>query len=145
MKPAPGQLEVVAGHEQGAGDDERRQQRRHLDRAEHADRDRAHESAGRECDQRPAAQAGPERPAVELVERVCADPDGEKERAERGRQTVGVHDRRGRRAQGDVAQVPGRVRRVEQRDEVPPAPGTQRIEGGARGEHCENVRSARAE
>ena len=58
---------------------------------------------------------------LQLVERVGGDTDRQRKRAERGDQAAGVNLRRGRGAKGDVAQMPGRVGRVQQRDEVAPA------------------------
>jgi hypothetical protein len=51
------------------------------------------------------------------------DADAEEERGKRCQQPVGVELGRRRRAEGDVAQMPGGVRRMEQRDEVAPAAG----------------------
>ena len=73
----------------------------------------------------------PQRPPVELVERVRADPDGEEERGERRQEAVPGERGSERGADRDVAQVPGRVRRVEERDVVAPAAGRERVERGA--------------
>ena len=66
---------------------------------------------------------------MKLVERVGSDPDRQEERGEGGAETVGVEDGRGGGAQGDVAEVPGGVGRVQQRDEVAPPARRQGIEG----------------
>ena len=70
--------------------------------------------------------------AVQLVERVRADPDGEKERRERSEQPGGVPLGRKRGADRDVAQVPERVRGVEEGRVVAPAAGGKRVERGPR-------------
>ena len=80
-----------------------------------------------------ARDRGAQRSAVELVERVGADPDGEEE---------GEHvcSRGGRRRPGptrhdpidDVREVPQRVRRVQQRPPVAQLPVARRNVGGRR-------------
>ena len=65
---------------------------------------------------------------VQLVERVRADADREEERGERGAEPRPGERRRERGADRDIAQVPERVRRVEERDVVAPAARRKRVE-----------------
>ena len=56
----------------------------------------------RERDERAAGDARPQRPAVQLVERVRGDAERERERGHRPEHPVGVEDRRDRGAERDV-------------------------------------------
>jgi hypothetical protein len=49
---------------------------------------------------------------MQLVEGVGADPHGQEERGQSRGQAISVDDRRGGRAQRDVAEMPRRVGRV---------------------------------
>ena len=55
-----------------------------------ADRKRPAEAGGRQRDQRPPREPRAERPALQLVEGVGADPDREEERGHRGQEAAGV-------------------------------------------------------
>ncbi|HEY2318730.1 MAG TPA: hypothetical protein VGH67_10545 [Solirubrobacteraceae bacterium] len=66
---------------------------------------------------------------MQLVEGMGADPDGQEEGGERRAETVGMDDRRRRRAQCDVAEMPGGIGRVQERDQVTPAARCQGVEG----------------
>ena len=72
-------------------------------------------------DQRAPREPGAERPAVQLVHRVGADPDGEEEGGDRRHQPAGVDMGRHRRPDRHVADVPERVGRVQNGDQVAPA------------------------
>ena len=72
-----------------------------------------------------------ERPVVELVERVRRDPHGQAERGEAPQQAIDVQLRSDRRAEREVAQMPGRVGRVQERQHVPQATAAERVEGRA--------------
>ena len=76
---------------------------------------------------------GLQRAAVQLVERMRGQADGEEERDQRGQQ-AGKADLRGERGADDhVGQVPGRVRRMQQRPPVPPSARARRVVGGPGG------------
>ena len=134
QRPAE-QLEVV-GHHQGDADEHERQQ---------GDADRAHapepdgrgggerDGAGR--GERGSGEAGTERPAVELVEAVRGDADGQEEGHQRPGQAGAVDLLREPRAERDVGEMPGRVGRVQQRDDVSHAAGPQGVERDALARH----------
>ena len=92
-------------------------------------------------DQRPGRRAGSERPPVELVQSVGGHADREEEGGKRGEQAIEVDRRRRRRAERDVATgaraVYGGCRRV---DEVAPAAGRERVEGGAHAQRSASQR-----
>ncbi len=68
---------------------------------------------------------------MKLVERVGAQTDRQEEGRERRHEPVEVHRRRRGGSERHVAQVPQGVGRVEDRDQVAPPAGAQRVEGGA--------------
>ncbi len=129
------QLQVVGEDRKPAADHEGNQRRGDRDDPGDPDRQRPGEADGSQGDQRPVGEPGSERTPGELVERMSAHSDREKERRKRGDEAVGVDLRRGRRPEGDVAQMPDGVRGVEERREVPPAAGRERVEGGAISRH----------
>ena len=128
-KRPPSELEVVGGHEESTGQDERYEQRRDDDRPGDADRDRA--DAGR----RRRARSACVRVSFVLSGRPCSSssawalmPTARKNAARAAARRFGVNVGRGRRPERHVAQMPGGVRRVKQRDQVAPAARTQRVE-----------------
>ena len=70
---------------------------------------------------------GRERPAAELVQRVRTDAEREREGGERRAEPARKPDRRDRRADDDVAQMPERVGDMEQRHVVAPAARAQGV------------------
>ena len=74
-----------------------------------------------------------ERPAVELVEAMRGDADGERERDQRPGQARAVDVRREAGAECHVREVPRRVREVQDRDAVAQAAGPERVERDALG------------
>ena len=131
VEAAAEELEVVGGGDEAAEEDQRQQGGGDEEDPGDADRQRPAEAADGESDQAAVGEPGPQRPAVELVERVGADADREEEGGDRRRQPAGVDLRRRRGPDRDVADVPERVGRVQDRDQVPPAAGAQGVEGGA--------------
>src|SRR5205823_1938634 len=113
VEAAAEELEVVRDDEEASARDENEQPEVACDRDADADRDRTADRGHRERDERPVADARPERPALELVERMRADPEREEERGEREAEDREVEMRREAGADGDVRQVPERARRVE--------------------------------
>ena len=99
-------------------------------RAGDAERDRADEPDGGQRPQRAARDGGAQRPAVQLVEAVRGDADREGEGRQRRRPAGRRRGRARRRADRDVGEVPGRVRRVQERHVVAPAAGRERVERG---------------
>ena len=73
---------------------------------------------------------GAQRAAVQLVECMGRDADGEEEREQRRDEAPAVGVRRERRADDDVREVPRRVRRVKQRPPVAPAARARGVERG---------------
>src|SRR5207245_3146685 len=69
-----------------------------------------------------------QRPAAQLVEDMRADADGEKEGGEGQPQPPRAPLGRERGSDYHIAQVPERVRRVEERDVVAPAAARERVE-----------------
>ena len=128
MEAPPEQLEVVCHDDERPGGDQRRELHRDHDQAGQSDRDRAHEPNGGQRDERAVGEPCCQWSAVQLVQRVRAHPNPEEKRSERRRETVPVQHGSGGRTQGDIAQVPGRVRRVQERDDVAPATRSQRVE-----------------
>ena len=100
------------------------------DRPGEADRDSTRNRCDRESHEHRARDPRLQRPPVELVQRVRADPHGQEESGDRGEEAVPCEGGGQRCADGDVAQMPGRVGQVEQRDVVPPAPGGESVERG---------------
>lgn len=131
MKSPSEQLEVVGDDDECARGDEGDQARRDEEDAGDSDCDGAGQAGGRGPDERSARELRPEWAAVQLVERVRADADTEEESAECRKEAVEVDGGRRGRTERDVAEMPRRVGRVEQRDGVPPPAGAKRIEGGA--------------
>ena len=94
-----------------------------------ADRAGAPDGDPGERDEHPVGDLRAQRPPVQLVEGVRADPDGEGERGDGGAEPVPGDDRRQAAADDDVGQMPGRVGRMQQRHVVPPAAALQRVPG----------------
>ena len=136
MEPAAEQLEVVGGHERGADRDEREDPERLRDRDRDPDRRARRDRDDRQRDEHPGRDARPQRPSVELVERVRADAHREREREHGEPERPPGDDGREAAADDDVREVPGRVRRVQQRDVVAPAAAPERVERGAPGGSC---------
>jgi hypothetical protein len=131
MEQPPEELPVVRHHEHGPEHHERDQGPPDAGQPDYAEGDRARQARHRHRHQYRGGYAGPERAAVELIERMGGEPHGEEERQERGEQP-GQLDAGGQRgADHHVGQVPGRVRRVEQGPPVPPPAGAGGVEGGA--------------
>ena len=80
-----------------------------------------------ESDEDGARDARPQRPPAQLVECVRADADGEPECEHRGPEPSPRDDGSEASADDDVGEVPGGVRRVEQRDVVAPAAALERV------------------
>ncbi len=135
VEAAAEELEVVGEHGQrrrrrrtGAASTRRRTGRRSRCRPRRRARPRPATASAR------SESPGPERVAVELVERVRRDPDRQEERTERRPQARRVELGRRRGAERHVAQMPGRVRGMKDRDDVAPSARGQGVERGrARG------------
>ena len=136
MEPATCELQVVGGDDQRAGEDQWHQQRRDDDGAENADDDGAREAGDGERDQHRSAERGAQGAAVQLVERVGADPDGQEERGEREREPRVAEVRREPGPDRDVREVPECVGRMQERDVVAPAAALERVEGRPRDGHA---------
>jgi hypothetical protein len=134
VEPPAHQLQVVGQDQQRPGDDQRREAGGNDEQAGDADRQGAAEPGQRQRPQGAVIQAGAKWMPVQLVQRVGRDPDGQEEGAERRPQAHRMKLGRGRGAQRHVAQVPGRVRRVEERDEVAPSSAAKRVERGPIGD-----------
>ena len=124
-------FQVVGQHEQRADSDERQQ----VDAADKPPVDgRASDRCAADTRKGPGRDAGAQRTSVQLVEGMGADADAEEEPEQAPPEPVEA-DRVGKcGADGDVGQVPGGVRRVQQGDPVAPtavpAPGA--VERGCR-------------
>ena len=90
------QLQVVRRHRQRADRDEHQQPRPELADAGDAEGDGAREAGDGQAAQRAARDGGAQRPAVQLVQAVRRDADGQAERRHRRDQPAGVE----RRARG---------------------------------------------
>src|SRR5207248_8387554 len=130
VKAAAEELEVLSARDEGAEGNERQQPEVEGDGDRNPDRGGACERAGGEDDEDRRRDPRPERTAVQLVESVRADAEAEEEGRHRQREPCSLDVRGEGRADDDVAQVPGRVRQVEQRHVVAPAAGSERVEGG---------------
>ena len=132
MQASAEELQVVGADDERPGCDEREQPEivgeGAADPDTHGDGDRA---AGQEHEH-PVGNLRRQRPTVELVERMRPDADGEEEPGERGDQPAWPPVRSECRSDHDVAEVPERVRRVQDRRVVTPATGRKRVERGAR-------------
>ena len=126
MNPAAEQLEVVAQHEQWTDHDEHEQSGSDRGHADEAERARDQQTTGSEPDEPSGRNRGAQRPAVQLVECVGRDADGEEEREQRPDEAYAVGVRCKRRADDDVREVPRRIRRVKQRPPIAPAPRAPR-------------------
>ena len=82
------------------------------------DRTGAGETDDAQRDQRPVGQPRAQRPTVQLVERVRRDADREEERTERRAEPIQVKRRRGGRTERHVGEMPRRVWRMQQRQQV---------------------------
>ena len=94
------------------------------------ERARHQQATGGQRDEPRVRDGGVQRMAVQLVERVGRDADGEEEGEQSpsgGRVSI---VRREARADDHVREVPGCIRRVKQGPPVAPAARTRRIEGG---------------
>ena len=123
------QLGVVRDDQDRARHHERDQGPAHPVHPDHAQGQRAGQAHDDHRDQGRRRDPGSQRSAAQLVESVRGQPDGQEERQHGGDQTAGLHPRRERGADHRVGQVPGRVRRVQQRPPVPPAPRSRRVIG----------------
>ena len=133
VQRAAEELEVVGEHERDADEHERHQVDADRAHAPEADRRCAGERDGRGDDERASGEAGGERPAVELVQAMRRDADGERERDQRPGQARAVDVRREAGAERHVREVPRRVREVQERDAVAQAAGPERVERDALG------------
>src|SRR5204863_515006 len=115
-----------------AHNDERSEPPRPRDAGVDADRRGESDRARGEGPERPARDPRPQRPPPQLVERVRAHAQRERERAERRYEAWPRKRRREPRPYRDVRQVPERVRRMQERHVVPPASGRERVEGWPR-------------
>ena len=131
MERAAEQLEVVRDDDERPDGDERRQPGRVGDRAVDPERDGASDRDHAQPDQGTVGDPGLQRVAFQLVEGMRSDADGEEEGRERDQKPVGLEMRRQGGANRDVREVPERVRRVEQRQVVPPTARLQCVEGRA--------------
>ncbi len=127
VEPALEQLEVVGGDEEGADRDERRDRPRDRHHAEHPERDRTGQRQRGDRDQRAIGEMSPERSAVQLVERVGAETDTEEERAQGCGKPAAVQGGRRGRAERHVAQMPARVRQVQELDTRSRQPPGRRV------------------
>src|SRR5262249_2812600 len=124
------ELEVVGRDEHRADDDEREQPPAPRARCADADRTRAGERYDGDHDEDGRRDPRAQRAALELVQRVSGYAEREEEREERPGQPVQVEVGCECRADGDIGEVPERVRRVQQRHVVPPAAALERVERG---------------
>ena len=129
VKPAAEELEVVGHHDERPHGDERHEAHRHRRRADDPDRHRPCQRHSGQADEHAVGQLRAQWSAVELVQRVRAHSHPEEERREGRRQSIAVELWRRDRPEGDVAQMPGRVRRVQQRDDVRDLAAPDRVEG----------------
>ena len=130
MHPPAEQLEVVAEDEERADRDEDEQPGPDGGDPDDAESAREDETPGSGADEPGGRNRGAQRAAVELVEGMGGDADGEEEREHRRDEASGVGVWRERRADDDVRQVPRRVRRVQQGPPVAPAAGARGVERG---------------
>src|SRR5206468_2920875 len=126
------ELEVVGDHEEGAGGDVDEQPEVEADGDRDADPACTGDRGCGKTDEHRVGDPRAKRPPAELVERMRTDPEGEREREQRGAEPLPGHDGGDARADDDVREVPGRVREMKERDVVAPASGPQRIEGRPR-------------
>ena len=90
VEAAPTELQRVRGDEERSRGDERQQPERPRKRGPDPDRDRGGEGRGGEPDEHAARDLRAQRAAVQLVECVGADAEGEQERREPPEQAVGL-------------------------------------------------------
>ena len=129
MEPAAEELEVVRHGNEAAEGDERQEPEVMGNGDGDPDRTCRTERARRERDQHPGRDPRVQRAAVQLVERMRADPEPEEEGEDGEPEPPGRHVRRETGADDDIAQVPERVRQVQQGHVVAPAAGGERVEG----------------
>ena len=132
VEEASAELEVVRGDDERTEGDEGEQPQVVADCAQDADPDRSGDRHRRQGDQRAARDSRLQRPPHQFVEGVRADPDSEEEGAEQQPELRPVEPGGDRGSDRDIAQVPDRVRRVEERDVVAPSAGAQGVEGRPR-------------
>ena len=130
MDPAVEQFEVVSQDEQRTDCDEREQPEADGGHADDAQRAREKQTAGGEPDEPRGRNVGVQRSAVEFVECMGRDADGEEEREQRRKQAPNVDMRRQGRTDDDIRQVPRRVRGMEQRPPIAPAASACGVERG---------------
>ena len=121
METPSEELEVVGEDGESADDDERDQRRRDDQDPGDADCQGTDEAERRQHLECPVRELGPQRAPAQLIESVRTHPDRQEEGGERGEQAIRVDLGRSGRAEGDVAQKPERVGRMEDRDQVSPA------------------------
>jgi len=131
VEPAGEQLEVVRDHDEAAERDEGKEPRRPGDCGDDADCDCGCDRRDSERPEDGAWDLRRQRPALEFVERMGADAEREKKRDQRRAEAAWEPYRCERCADDDVAEVPERVRDVEQRYVVTPATRLEGIERGA--------------
>ena len=132
MEAAAEELEVVGDGDERSGCDEDEQPEARVDRRADADSRRRGERRGRERHEHIRADPCLQRSPAQLVERVRRDAHPEEERQQRQPEDARPPTRGDRCADGDVREMPCRVRRVQQRDVVTPAAGCKRVERGTR-------------
>ncbi len=133
VKATAEELEVVGEHEKGADGHEEGDPGLERDRAGDPDGARSGDRDGCEPHEHRARDARAQRPPPKLVQGVGADPDREPESGDRGAKPPPGHDRGEAAADHHVREVPGRVRRMQQRHVVAPAAGLERVPGRSRG------------
>ncbi len=128
MESSSEELEVVRDHDEDAPGDERTDPWIDRDRADDTDGGRTGNRRSGESRKQRARDLRPQRSPVQLVEGMCSDADREEERdecrAKAGDGELGSE----RRADDDIAQMPGRVREMQDGQVVAPAARCERVE-----------------
>jgi hypothetical protein len=124
--PAP--FEVVGRHEHHPDDDPRNEAPADDARADQSDDDRSRQCDHRQHDEHARRNTSAERSTVDLVEPVRGNTDREEEGSQARREADPVKGTAECRTDRDVAEVPRRVRRMEECRVVPPAAGRERVE-----------------
>ena len=128
---APEELEVVAHDQKGPDDEKRHQRRTDLDDAGDPERDGTGQTPGRRGDERGPGYPRAQRSAVQLVEGVGGQADGEEEGQQGGDQSGDVDDRCQAGAHDHVGKVPPGVGRMQEGPPVAPAAGPGCVVGGS--------------